>query len=115
MCIRDRYYNPRPALRWYWDQYVPSAADREHPYATPSNADLRGLPPTLLITAGHDPLRDEGIAFGNALRNSGVPTTHRHYEGAIHGFMTMPKLTLAQQARTETARDLCATVAGAHV
>jgi len=111
----DGYYNPRRALEWYWDQYVPSPADREHPYAAPLNADLGGLPPAVLITAGHDPLRDEGIAFGNALADSGVPTTHRHYEGGIHGFMTMPTLDLAQQARRESARELCAILSGAHV
>ena len=109
------YYNPQTALEWYWDQYVPSPADREHPYAVPLNADLGGLPPAVLVTAGHDPLRDEGIAFGNALTDSGVPKTHRHYEGGIHGFMTMPTLDLARQARRETARDLCAILSTAHV
>ena len=47
----------------------------------------------MLLTAGHDPLRDEGIAFGDALDAAGVPTTRRHYEGGIHGFVTMPRLT----------------------
>jgi acetyl esterase len=110
----EGYYNPRPALQWYWDQYVPSPADRGHPYAAPLSADLSGLPPAVLVTAGHDPLRDEGIAFGDALRDAGVPTTHRHYEGGVHGFMTMPVLDLAQQARTQAGRDLSAILTGAH-
>jgi acetyl esterase len=111
----EGYYNPRRALQWYWEQYIPSPTDREHPYAAPLCADLCDLPPALLITAGHDPLRDEGIAFGDALTGAGVPMMHRHYEGGIHGFMTMPSLDIAQQARTQAGRDLSAILAGAHV
>jgi acetyl esterase len=107
------YYNPRPALQWYWDQYLPSPADREHPYAAPLNADLRGLPPAIVVTAGHDPLRDEGHAFGDALAHAGVATTRLDYEGAIHGFMTMPMLDLAQQARRDVSGHLAALFAGA--
>jgi acetyl esterase len=111
----EGYYNPRLALQWYWDQYVPSPVDREHPYAAPLSADLSGVPPAVLVTAGHDPLRDEGIAFGEALTGAGVRLTHRHYEGAVHGFMTMPVLDLAQQARRRAGEDLSAILAGAHV
>jgi len=100
------YYNPRPALQWYWDQYVPSVADREHPYASPLNADLHGLPPAVIVVAGHDPLRDEGIAFGDALVAADVPVTRCYYEGGIHGFMTMPMLDVAQRARVEACYEL---------
>jgi acetyl esterase len=112
----EGFYNPRRALQWYWDQYVPAPADREHPYASPLHADLSGVPPTVLLTAGHDPLRDEGIAFGDALDAAGVPTTRRHYEGGIHGFVTMPMLGLAHQARTQVCDDVSKIlVADAHV
>jgi acetyl esterase len=100
------FYNPRPALQWYWDQYVPFPGDREHPYASPLQADLRGLPPTVLVIAGHDPLRDEGIAFGDALKAAGVDTVCCRYEGGIHGFITMPALDLAQRARVEVCSEL---------
>ncbi len=102
------YYNPTPALQWYWDCYVPSPEDRAHPYATPLRADLVGLPPAVLVVAGHDPLRDEGLAFGAALQTAGVPTVQLHYEGGVHGFMSMPMLDLAHQARKEA----CAALAG---
>lgn len=102
------FYNPRPALQWYWDQYVPSLADREDPYAAPLNADLRGLAPAVVVTAGHDPLRDEGIAFGDALQRAGVATTRLNFDGAIHGFMTMPMLDLTQQARKDVCQRLAA-------
>jgi acetyl esterase len=112
----EGFYNPRPALQWYWDQYVPAPADREHPYASPLHAELSGLPPTVLLTAGHDPLRDEGIAFGDALEAAGVPMTGRHYDGGIHGFVTMPMLDLAHQARAQICDDLSTIlVAGARV
>lgn len=100
------YYNPKPALRWYWDCYVPSVEDRAHPYATPLHADLRGLPPAVMVVAGHDPLRDEGLAFGAALEAAGVPTVQLRYEGGIHGFMTMPMLDIAHRARKEATAAL---------
>ncbi|OBI90697.1 alpha/beta hydrolase [Mycobacterium sp. 1245805.9] len=100
------FYNPTPALQWYWDQYVPSVADRAHPYATPINADLRGLAPAVIVIAGHDPLRDEGLAFDAALQDAGVPTVQLRYDGGIHGFMTMPMLDIAHQARKAAAAAL---------
>ena len=109
------FYNPRPALQWYWDQYVPFAADREHPYASPLKADLHGLPPSVIVIAGHDPLRDEGIAFSKALEDAGVATTRLIYDGGIHGFMTMPAMSLAQRARVETCRELSTLLAPTHV
>jgi acetyl esterase len=100
------FYNPKTAMRWYWDQYVPVAADREHPYASPVRADLAGLPPAVVVIAGHDPLRDEGIAFADALDAAGVTTARCVFEGGIHGFMTMPTLGIAQQARQQVCREL---------
>ncbi len=100
------FYNPKPALQWYWDQYVPSLTDREHPYASPLRANLQGLPPAIVVAAGHDPLRDEGIAYAEALEAAGVVTVRCFFEGGIHGFMTMPMLDLAHEARQRACLEL---------
>jgi acetyl esterase len=102
------FYNPRPALQWYWDQYVPALADRKHPYASPLQANLTGLPPAVVVMAGHDPLRDEAMAYADALEAAGVVTTRFLVEGGIHGFMTMPTLDIAHQARRQACGELAA-------
>ena len=103
------FYNPAQALRWYWDQYVPDLADRSNPYASPLAAeDLSGLPPAIAVVAGHDPLRDEGLAYVGALQAAGVPTVSRFFEGGVHGFMTMPAFDICTRARAQ----VCADVAG---
>jgi acetyl esterase len=100
------FYNPKPALQWYWDQYVPALDDREHPYASPLRADLAGLPPAIVVAAGHDPLRDECLAYADALEAAGVVTVRCLFEGGIHGFMTMPMLEIAQEARRQACQEL---------
>ncbi|OBG75863.1 esterase [Mycobacterium sp. E3298] len=102
------FYNPTAALQWYWDQYVPASADRDHPYASPLRADLHGLPPAVIVTAGHDPLRDEAIAYADALQSAGVVAVRCGFEGGIHGFMTMPMLDIAHEARRQACRELAA-------
>jgi acetyl esterase len=79
----------RGDMVWFWDHYAPDVAARSNPYASPLRAtDLSGLPPALVITAEHDPLRDEGFAYADRLRAAKVPVAHRHYASQIHGFFT---------------------------
>lgn len=100
------YYNTRAAMQWYWDQYLPDPALRDHPYAAPLRADLRGLPPAVVVTARYDPPCSEGEAYAAALREAGVPVRYRRYDNAIHGFMTMPGLELADAGIQRLCRDV---------
>jgi acetyl esterase len=80
----------RRDMLWFWDHYAPDVPSRANPYASPLRAaDLSGLPPTYLITAEHDPLRDEGFAYADRLSAARVPVEHRHYGSQIHGFFPM--------------------------
>jgi acetyl esterase len=100
------FYNTATAMQWYWDQYVPNVVDRETPYAAPLLADHADLPPTVIAVTGYDPLRDEALTYAASLKAAGVPVTELRYDGAIHGFMSMPALDLAHRARREVCQAL---------
>jgi len=85
----DEFILNRRDMSWFWDQYTPDPAARANPYASPLRAcSLSGLPPAYLVTAEHDPLRDEGFAYADRLRAARVPVEHRHFGSQIHAFFT---------------------------
>lgn len=103
------------AMRWFWDKYVPHAAMRMNPLASPLRAaddELRKLPPALVITAECDVLRDEGEAFARRLAKAGVPVTAVRFLGTLHGFMVIDELAHEMQA-TSAMRLLAAKLSGA--
>lgn len=79
-------------IRWFRDHYLNEAADGENWRASPARAKtLAGLPPAFVLTAGADPLRDEGDEYALRLKQAGVAVTHRTFPGQFHGFFTMGK------------------------
>jgi acetyl esterase len=89
----DGYMLTRDSMLWFFDQYLPSkeaASDwRVSPLRASSHA---GVAPALIVTAGFDPLRDEGEAYAQKLRDAGVTVDYLCYGGMIHGFVPMGKL-----------------------
>jgi acetyl esterase len=94
-------------MDWFWGHYAPQAAQQMSPEAAPLLArDLQNLPPTLVITAGHDPLRDEGAAYADRLKQAGTHVVYRNYPEDMHGFVTLPQLTSGEEALRDIASFL---------
>ncbi|MFF2402527.1 alpha/beta hydrolase [Streptomyces goshikiensis] len=86
-------------LRWFWEQYLGPGGDPADPLASPAAADPAGLPPAHVLTAGCDPLRDEGAAYVRALRAAGTAAELDHHPGMFHGFLALADvLPQARQA-----------------
>ncbi len=81
------YYLTTESMRWYWQQYLGDADADADQFAAPGKAsDLSGLPPATIVTAGFDPLRDDGANYARRLKAAGVPVEYRDYDGTFHGF-----------------------------
>jgi acetyl esterase len=95
----------KDAMVWFWDHYVPDAADRAEADASPIKATtLEGLPPAVVLTAEHDVLRDEGEAYADALRAAGVPVDFRRHDGQMHGFFTLLMLPGSERGFQQVVR-----------
>jgi acetyl esterase len=83
----EGYGLTRASMEWFWDHYLADAAHATHPHAAPTHAKtLENLPPTLIITAQYDPLRDEAEQYGKKLQSAGVRTDIKRWDGVNHGF-----------------------------
>jgi acetyl esterase len=101
-------------MAWFRDLYLRSAADRADWRASPLRAaDLRSLPPAYLLTAGFDPLCDEGDDYARRLLEAGVAVVHRRHPQQIHGFLTMGRIIpAAHEAIAEIGAVLRKSFAG---
>ncbi|WP_122090701.1 alpha/beta hydrolase [Halalkalicoccus subterraneus] len=78
------------SVEWFLERYLPDPVDHRNAYAAPLLArDHSELPSASVLTAGFDPLRDEGREYADRLEAAGVEVTHREYEGMIHGFVNL--------------------------
>ena len=99
------HFNTRAAMEWYWTQYLgghPTATALPDPpeHVVPSRARrLSDLAPSVVVTAGRDPLSSEGCRYAGLLRDAGVPVRHRHYPDLFHGFATIGPFPAAAAAR----------------
>ena len=102
----EGYGLTRDGMIWFWNHYVRSAGDGVHPHASPLRAaTLAGLPPALVVTAQYDPLRDEGEAYAEALREAGVPVESRRWDGVNHGFFFFPGIVDKATSAVDEACD----------
>ena len=107
----DGYFLTRELIDWFWKAHVPAGTDVTDLRLSPLLAkDFAGLPPAFVLTAGYDPLRDEGRAYADRLIDAGVKTTYVNYPGTIHGFFSLSRFLPQGIA----ANDEAAAVMAAH-
>lgn len=85
----------KPAMEWFWNAYEPDTSARKNVLMSPLNAtidSLKGFPPTLLITAENDVLRDEGEEFAHKLMQAGNRVKAARFLGTFHDFMMLNAL-----------------------
>lgn len=88
--FRGGFFLERSSMEWYRASYLPDRTDWDDPRATPLKAeDLSGLADAYVITAGFDPLRDEGRLYAERMAEAGVRVRYRCYDDLIHGFFGM--------------------------
>lgn len=100
------------SMHWFWDHYADHDS-RSNPYASPLRAiDLTNLPPTFVQVAEFDPLRDEGLAYADALKAAGNTVKSKCYDGFIHGFFShfdsVPPTKVAMEDACEALRQIFA-------
>jgi acetyl esterase len=106
--VRDGVPLTSATMKWFIDHYMRSEADTRDWRASPGRAaSLAGTAPALVLTCGHDPLRDEGRDYAERLEREGVRTIAVHYSDQVHGFMSMGRMIrAADQAIDQMARAL---------
>ncbi len=104
----EGYLLTRKTITWFFTHYIRSSKDtKDFRYAPLEADDLSSLPPALIIVAGYDPLRDEGVEYAEALIHAGNRVRLSNYEGMVHGFYLMGGMVDAsRRAISESAAML---------
>lgn len=104
--LADGYFLDAAMIEWFLNRYLPDQKDLLDPKASPLLVeDLSGLPPAHVVTAGFDPLRDEGRAYASRLDAAGVRVRHTHLPGLIHGFVSMAGVIDAAKGAVDRVAD----------
>ncbi len=99
----EGYFLDTASMAWFQRQYTGDRTDLSDPRLSPLRGDLAGLAPAVVVVAEFDPLRDDGLAYAEALAAAGVAVEVRTFPGLIHGFVDMGRHSAAaQQALDET-------------
>lgn len=115
----EGYFLDAATMTWFAEQYLGSlltdaadgdTRDLDSPTLAPLHGDLHDLAPAVVVTAQFDPLRDQGTAYAAALRDAGVAVQERTFDGMIHGFVDMGRMSGAAQAAVEETCAMFRTV-----
>ena len=102
----EGYFLTRALMAWFWDLYC-SPADRTDPRASPLRGNLKGLPPAYVVTCEFDTLRDEGVAYAEAMAAAGVPVEQLKAHGQFHMSYSMVDMVITgAPGREQMARAL---------
>lgn len=103
----DGFFLTQPMMEWFQAHYVAASQDPADPRLSPLRApSLEGLPPAHVVTAGFDPLRDQGKAYYEALRKAGVPASYECESALIHGFINLGALPVMRAAASRAIARL---------
>lgn len=93
----------RRQMKWFAEAYVSGGPPRSGPYLAPAQADLRGLPPAILIVGTLDPLLSDSQLFAAALEKAGIPAELHVYQDGIHAFLQIPIFDMTRDALEKVA------------
>ncbi len=103
----EGYFLTKAGKQWFLSHFLEDASRADDPFVSSMLADVSGLPDSFVMTAGFDPLRDEGKAFADRLTEHGVTTRHVCYTDMIHGFVSFAGgIPAGMEALEEMGREL---------
>lgn len=101
------FFLEKQAMTWFFDQYAPGTDPNDWRVSPLAATDVSGVPKAYIVTAGFDPLKDEGKAYADKLNRAGVAAVYVDYPGMVHGFFNMSGMVpTAREAIADAAKAL---------